>query len=144
MHIPFLANSSVTKTRGVDFHFPGYELTNIFQDQHISNLCFLMNFCAHLPAIRAEGKAALRGTMHLENKDCGSCCCVIPLLAQGLRVHCCPGCTQSGDGRAKEGTGDCCAGDRATPGQQPQRGDARAERVQWPQTGSATVQSPEK
>lgn len=56
MHIPFLANSSVTKTRGVDFHFPGYELTNIFQDQHISNLCFLMNSCAHLfqPYVQRE------------------------------------------------------------------------------------------
>lgn len=35
---------------------------------------------------------------------------VVPSLAQDLRVPCCPGCRQSGDGRAKEGTGDGSAG----------------------------------
>lgn len=51
--------------------------------------------------------------MHLEKKDVVAVVVVVvPSLAQDLRVPCCPGCRQSGDGRAKEGTGDCSAGDR--------------------------------
>lgn len=61
MHFLFLAKSTVTKTGAVDFPFPGYELTNIFQDQHISNLCFLINLCAHLFQSYVQRKK-----MHLE------------------------------------------------------------------------------
>lgn len=148
MHIFFFpAKNTVTKTQAIDCLFPGYELTDTFQDQHISNLCFLISFCAHLCA---EKKVALGGTMHLEKKDVVAVVVVVvPSLAQDLRVPCCPGCRQSGDGRAKEGTGDCSAGDRVagpsmTAWQHPQLEETkppsaltRTEGVQRSQAGSA-------
>lgn len=118
MHICFLAKNTVTKTRAVGFLFPGYELANMSQDQHISNLCFLIHFCAHLFQPYAQRKK-----LHLEEPCIWKTrivvvvvavvvcvvvvvvvVAVIPLLAQDLRVHCCTGCRQSGDGRAKKGT----------------------------------------
>lgn len=61
MHICFLAKNTVTKTRAVGFLFPGYELANLSQDQHISNLCFLIHFWAHLFQPYAQRKK-----LHLE------------------------------------------------------------------------------
>lgn len=98
----FLAKNIVTKTRAGDFLLPGYKLTDIFQDQHISNLCFPIDFCSHLfqPYVQRK-KLHLRGTMHLENNYYYS-----PLLALGFEglVHRCAGCSQSVDGRVKKGT----------------------------------------
>lgn len=105
MHFFFLAKNTVTKTRALDFLFPAYELTNTFQDQHISNLCFPINSSANLfqPHVQRE-KLHLEEPCIWKTRIVAVVVVVIPFLTQDLRVHCCPGCRQRGDGRAKEGT----------------------------------------
>lgn len=93
----------------------------------------------------------------MENKDCCCCCCCYSLFDSGFEGSLLPWLQTEGGWQSQGGDrADCSAGDReagpgVTTGQHPQieetqppRTLVRAESVQWPLTGSATVQSPEK
>lgn len=99
----------------------------MFQDQHISNLCFLIDFHSHLfqPYVQRK-KLHLRGTMHLENNYY-----YFPLLALGFEawVDRCTGCSWCG-WQSQGGDREACfardgqAGPRVTAEQQPPARDA--------------------